>query len=279
MNKLKNRIEITEAVLIVQNLGEMVNYYNKSIGFSIIEKTDKYALLGEENNAFLKLIKKEGNLNKNVTGLYHIAYLVPNRESLSNELFSLLSKNVEIYGAADHGYSEALYLDDPEGNGIEIYVDKPKYEWDIRENGEIAGVTETLDIRELLSKKTIDTPQNISKGTKIDHMHLSIRDLEDTSSFYLEKLGFDKKFEFPKQAVFMASGEYHHDIALNIWNSRGMELRNEEDMGLKEFTIKVSEEDFDLVVENFENSDNILSKNENELKIKDNQNIVVKIKK
>ena len=251
MNKLKNRIEITEAVLIVQNLGEMVNYYNKSIGFSIIEKTDKYALLGEENNAFLKLIKKEGNLNKNVTGLYHIAYLVPNRESLSNELFSLLSKNVEIYGAADHGYSEALYLDDPEGNGIEIYVDKPKYEWDIRENGEIAGVTETLDIRELLSKKTIDTPQNISKGTKIGHMHLSIRDLEDTSSFYLEKLGFDKKFEFPKQAVFMASWEYHHDIALNIWNSRGMELRNEDDMGLKEFTIKVSEEDFDLVVENF----------------------------
>ena len=110
-------------------------------------------------------------------------------------------------------------------------------------------------------------------------MHLSIRDLDDTSSFYLEKLGFDKKFEFPKQAVFMPSGEYHHDIALNIWNSSGIELRNEDDMGLKEFIIKVSEEDFDLVVENFENSDNILSKNENELKIKDNQNIVVKIKK
>ncbi|MFM1580778.1 VOC family protein [Helcococcus bovis] len=279
MNKLKNRIEITQAVLNVQNLDEMVNYYNKSIGFSIIEKTDKYAILGVENNAFLKLIKKEGNLNKNVTGLYHIAYLVPNRESLSNELFSLLSNNVEIYGAADHGYSEALYLNDPEGNGIEIYVDKPKYEWDIRENGEIVGATEPLDLRGLLSKKTIDLPQKISVGTKIGHMHLSIRDLDDTSSFYLEKLGFDKKFEFPKQAVFMASGEYHHDIALNIWNSRGMELRNEDDMGLKEFTIKVSEEDFDLVVENFENSDNILSQNENELKIKDNQNIVVKIKK
>nr|WP_276940211.1 VOC family protein [Helcococcus sueciensis] len=182
----------------------------------LIKKENNIAELGVGEKVLLELVQVDKEANEKLTGLYHIAYLLPTRADLGNALFSLLVRNAPIYSASDHGYSEALYLNDPEGNGIEIYADRPKEKWDIREDGTIAGYTIAIDAEGVLAEKISDAPVNLPEGTIIGHVHLSIKDLEKTKDFYTNILGFDNKFEFPRQAIFMASGLYHHHIAINI---------------------------------------------------------------
>lgn len=277
MYKLKNRVKIKEATLNVKNINNMVDYYTNSIGLELISKEDNKAILGIGDNILLKLHEIDADINPKLTGLYHIAYLVPSRKDLANVLFSLIMKEVEIQGAADHGYSEAIYLTDPEGNGIEIYRDRDVSEWDIKDDGQIVGVTEALYADQLLSERNTDTPVNFSDGTIIGHIHLSIKDYNDTKKFYTDILGLDNKYEFTGQAAFLAANLYHHDIALNIWNSRGMELRQDNQLGLENFVILIdNSDDFEGLKTNFEDiKDHIININDREITIKDNQNIKI----
>lgn len=277
MYKLKDRIKIKEVTLNVKNLNQMIDYY-KTIGLELINKTDKTASLGVGENVLLNLKEIHSTLTEKTTGLYHVAYLVPTRKDLANVLFSLLVKDTEIQGAADHGYSEAIYLTDPEGNGIEIYRDKNIEEWDISENGQIKGVTEPLYANELLAQRDTDKPVQLPSGTKIGHIHLSIKDYQETKKFYTDILGFDNKYEFTDQAVFLAANLYHHDIALNIWNSKGMELRKDNQLGLDHYVIEINNrEDFEGLKDNLSNvKENIITTSESNIVLKDNQNIKIK---
>lgn len=272
MFKLNEKTHLGKASLNVENLDSQIDFYTNKIGMKLIDKNENKALLGVKNRALLELVEIKNTKHRKVTGLYHIAYLLPTRSDLANALLSLLMRNVELDGAADHGYSEAFYLTDPEGNGIEIYRDKEKSIWDIKEDGTIKGITEPLDADDLLTNLTTKEPVDFPEGTIIGHMHLSIVDLYDTKDFFLEKLGFDKKYEFPRQAIFMAAGEYHHHIAINVWNSSHMEIRDENDLGLNYFEIYVTKEDFEILKDRF--SDAVYSYDE-KIIIKDNQNIKV----
>ena len=205
--------------------------------------------------------------------------MLPTRADLANVLFSLKERHASLYGFADHGYSEALYLKDPEGNGIEIYADKDKEEWDIREDGRIVGYTRLLDREKLLEEKTSDKPINLAEGTKVGHIHLSIRDLGEAKDFYTNILGLDNKFELGGQAVFMASGLYHHQVAINSWDRVNMNLREDGDLGLNYFEIIVEDqEDFERINENFKANDIYTQEINTGLLAKDKQNIKLVIK-
>ena len=275
---LNEKTYLGKASLNVENLDSQIDFYTNKIGMKLIDKNENKAVLGVKDRVLLELVEIKSTKHRKVTGLYHIAYRLPSRIDLANALFSLLMRNVELDGAADHGYSEALYLTDPEGNGIEIYTDKDKSLWDIREDGTIKGVTDPLDADDLLTNLTAKEPVNLPYGTIIGHIHLSIVDLYNTKDFYLEKLGFNKKYEFPRQAIFMAAGEYHHHIAINVWNSSNMELmelmelRDERDLGLNYFEICVDKKDFELLEDRFKDS---FYPDDKKIIIKDNQNIEI----
>lgn len=147
-------------------------------------------------------------------------------------------QNNQELGAADHGYSEALYLTDPEGNGLELYHDKPMSEWDIREDGEIIGVTEELDggaVAEAADGQWL----GLAPGSRIGHVHLQVSDLIVTQRFY-EQLGFSLVSNFGRQAKFFAAGNYHHHIGTNTWAGRQIPLRKKEQLGLTKYTFQLS---------------------------------------
>lgn len=277
--KLKENLRIGKASLNVKDLELLVDFYTSKIGMDLIKKENNIAELGVGEKVLLELVQVNKESNEKLTGLYHIAYLLPTRSNLGNALFSLLIRNAPLYGASDHGYSEALYLNDPEGNGNEIYADRPKEKWDIREDGTIAGYTIAMDAEGVLAEKNSHIPVNLPEGTIIGHIHLSIKYLDKTKDFYTNILGFDNKFEFPKQAIFMASGLYHHHIAINVWDSANMKLREDGDLGLNYFEIIVEDKkELDRIRAHLK--DNIISIKEINygFMVKDNQNINILVK-
>ena len=200
---LPSNIGIQQVTLKVADLDKMVNFYTKTIGLKLLKQGEGRAWLAPQGTNDAILVLKEltaGEENQGTTGLYHIAFLLPTRKDLGNMLLWLLQENVQI-GAADHGYSEALYLSDPENNGIEIYWDKPEEVWDIRPNGEIIGVTEELD-GDSLAAEADGHWLGISEGSKIGHIHLKVADLDATETFY-KNLGFGLKSNFGQQAKFL----------------------------------------------------------------------------
>lgn len=169
------------------------------------------------------------------TGLFHIAFLLPTRKDLGNTLIHYLQSNAPIDGASDHGYSEALYLTDPEGNGIEVYRDKPKSEWDIREDGEIVGITKEMDAEGVVA--AADSQQSsFPTGTIVGHVHLKVADLAQTETFYTQVVGLSLKNNFGNQAKFFAAGDYHHHIGSNTWMGKGVTPMADNDLGLAYYT-------------------------------------------
>jgi len=150
-------------------------------------------------------------------GLYHFALLLPDRAGLAAVLRRLLEARWPLDGASDHGVSEALYLQDPEGNGIELYCDRPRDRW-ARDRGGLVMVTEALDISDLLATTPAAGP--LHPGTRLGHMHLSVADLTAGEAFYAGGLGLNVIQRSYPGALFLAAGDYHHHLGLNIWGSR-----------------------------------------------------------
>lgn len=225
--------------LTVSNLVKMTDFYERVIGLTLLESTENQSFLGVEDQVLLILTKIENPLPvTRKTGLYHVAFLLPTREALGDALLHYLQVKAPIAGASDHGYSEALYLTDPEGNGIEVYRDKPMREWQIKEDGEIVGVTEALDgdgVLESASRHWHGFP----KGSIVGHIHLKVRDLDQTQTFFTEVLGLSLKNDFGNQAKFFAAGSYHHHIGSNIWLGTHIPAMAPNDLGLNYYTFEV----------------------------------------
>lgn len=255
--------------LKVADLQKMTNYY-QGIGLQILETTPQQSILGVEQTPLLILnqIAHPNPLTRK-TGLYHVAFVLPTRKDLGNTLFHYLTAKVPILGASDHGYSEALYLTDPEGNGIEVYRDKDMSEWDIREDGEIVGITIEMDADGVLAAGD-RSRKDFPEGTKIGHVHLKVADLETTETFYTEILGFSLKSDFGQQAKFFAAGNYHHHIGTNIWNGRQLPPMDEKDLGLEYVTFLVnSQEELDNLETNWQAKEVLYEKIDNQLQIID----------
>lgn len=152
-------------------------------------------------------------------GLFHVAILLPSRAALGRLIRRLLQSHTPIGGASDHIVSEAFYLDDPDGNGLELYRDRPREEWQF-EGGSVAMATDPADVEGVLGAATPEEWAGIAAGTKIGHIHLHVTDLKTAEAFYSDALGFTVTQRTYPGALFVAAGGYHHHVGLNVWARR-----------------------------------------------------------
>ena len=238
-----SRIHLAEVALNVRDLASQTAFYHQLLGLEILNQSEKEILLGAGGKPLVKLIQTENTGNpKQSYGLYHMALLLPTREDLANVFKHLLDLKIPLVGGADHGYSEAIYLEDLEGNGIELYRDKPVTVWDIREDGRIIGVTEELSAQDIYELGQELDPFVIASGTRMGHVHLSVKNSREASAFYQGSLGLEDKFTIP-HASWIASGTYHHHLAVNEWSGRLLARREQGMVGLAYYVVEVEDKE------------------------------------
>lgn len=235
-----SEIYLAEAVLNVKDLASQTAFYHQILGLGILSQTESESILGAGGKALVHLLKTDRLAEvQDHYGLYHLAILLPSREDLANLFKHIAELQIQLVGGADHGYSEAIYLEDLEGNGIEIYRDKPVEDWDIREDGRIVGVTETLSAQEIYEMGRKVEPFEIVSTTHMGHIHLSVKDSRKSSQFYQKVLGLEDKFSVPG-ASWIAAGDYHHHLAVNEWGGKGLASRKQGLPGLAYYVIEVA---------------------------------------
>ncbi len=224
----------------VSNLERASFFFEQALGMKQLEKTPRSITLGTESDHALLVLHQVNNPppRKKTTGLFHVAIRFPHREDLAKLIYHLVNNQVEIQGVAEHGVSEAIYLTGPEDMGIELTCDRDYDEWPIDEEGNLDMLTEELDVENLMmtiagkSKKWTGLPA----GTTIGHIHLKVADLEKTAEFYTA-LGLEITQEYGEQALFFASGDYHHHVGVNTWESAGADPLPPDTAGLNSFEI------------------------------------------
>ena len=234
-----SQIYLAEVALNVKDLESQTAFYHQLLGLEILNQSENKVLLGAGGKPLVRLIKTDDTSNpKQSYGLYHMALLLPSREDLANVFKHLLGLKIPLVGGADHGYSEAIYLEDIEGNGIELYRDKPVTVWDIREDGRIIGVTEELSAQDIYELGQDIEPFVIASGTRMGHVHLSVKNSSESSAFYQEALRLEDKFTIP-HASWIASGAYHHHLAVNEWGGKNLVRRKHGMVGLAYYVVEV----------------------------------------
>jgi catechol 2,3-dioxygenase len=226
--------------LWVRDLDRTAAYYRDVIGLNLIERKNGVARLGAGSFALLELSERSELAadDPRAAGLYHTAFLMPTRADLARWVAHIARERTPITGASDHGVSEAFYLDDPEGNGIEVYADRPAQAWNWSD-GQVAMPTKALDVRGVLAELG-DGAQDAAfsgapDGLRIGHIHLRVGDLDPAERFYRGAIGLDLTRR-RHGAAFLSSGHYHHHVAANVWHSAGAQ-RREERAGLAWFSI------------------------------------------
>jgi len=239
-----SKIYLAEVALNVKDLESQTAFYHLLLGLEILNQSEKEVLLGAGGKPLVRLIKTDDISNpKQSYGLYHMALLLPTREDLANVFKHLLDLKIPLVGGADHGYSEAIYLEDLESNGIELYRDKPVTVWDIREDGRIIGVTEELSAQAIYELGKELDPFAIASGTSMGHVHLSVKNSREASTFYQDSLGLEDKFTIP-HASWIASGDYHHHLAVNEWGGKNLVRRKNGMVGLAYYVVEVENKEF-----------------------------------
>jgi catechol 2,3-dioxygenase len=211
------------AHLTVSDLGRSTSFYQDNIGLKLLRTDESSASLGTSQTRLLFLTEKPGaRLAQGVTGLYHFALLLPSRYELARTLQHLVESRTRLGGFADHAVSEAIYLSDPDGHGIEIYRDRPRTEWEYKE-GRLVITTEPFDMDGVMGElgDTGTTWKGIHPQTVMGHMHLHVADIEASRRFYVDVLGFDLVARYGASAIFVSAGGYHHHIGLNTWAGIG----------------------------------------------------------
>jgi catechol 2,3-dioxygenase len=227
--------------LTVSDLERARNFYERAIGLRATELDDGAVSLGVREEP--PLIELRGDmsappLDPRAPGLYHLAILLPSRRDLALALARLARTRVPLSGASDHLVSEALYLSDPDGNGIEIYRDRPREEWPARD-GVLQMATLPLDLDSVMGEVTEGTelPAAAPPGTHMGHVHLQVSDLAEAERFYSGVLGFDVTVRGYPGALFVSAGGYHHHLGLNTWSSLGSPPATPGAVGLRSFEI------------------------------------------
>jgi catechol 2,3-dioxygenase len=235
----KPNIYINRVDLRVEDLQRSLMFYQNIIGFRVLEQSGERAVLTADGRTPLLSIEQSANLipkQPRTTGLYHYALLLPNRYELGKVLNHLLQVGYPLQGGSDHLVSEALYLADPDGNGIEIYRDRPAESWDWR-NGEVVMTTEPIDAEGLLAERKGDAWEGLPPETLMGHIHLHVAEFEKIKEFYCQGLGFEIVCRYGNQALFISTGKYHHHIGLNTWQGVGAPKPLENSVGLMKYSI------------------------------------------
>ena len=228
--------------LKVRNLESSVAFYKTILGFDVLEQDGNTVYLTHDNkSSMLSLVEQADAIShQGYAGLYHIAFLLPTRKDLGNIIQHFIAHDVRV-GAGDHDVSEALYLNDPDGNGIEIYSDRPKEDWRWDGSDQVYMTTEQLNVPSILADA--DGQWNgLPAGTVIGHVHLSVADLAASEKFYTQVLDFEVVTRYGGQALFISTGKYHHHLGMNTWHSAGRPARPENATGLVAYTVVLKDE-------------------------------------
>ena len=209
--------------LTVGDLDRSLRYYGGQVGLELLRREGGRASLGAGGPELLGLVEESGAQPAGRhSGLFHFALLVPERDDLARWLAHAARDRVPLVGMSDHFVSEALYLTDPDGHGIEIYHDRPREVWEGKVG--VRMTTEPLDVASLLGE--LEDPatapfERLPAGTDMGHVHLQVADVADSIAFYRDVLGLELMAELFGSAAFLAAGGYHHHIGANVWHSRG----------------------------------------------------------
>ena len=225
--------------LRVGDLDRELAFYRDMLGFNVAMKAGLAELSAGPAGEVLIALREApgiGRAPRNAAGLYHFAILLPSRADLARFARHLAEYDVP-FGQSDHTVSEALYFDDPDGNGIEVYADRPRTTWPVRD-GIVHFTGDPIDFEDLFA--TMGDGDSIwhgmPAGTAIGHVHLRVSDVERSQAFY-ERLGFRLTADFVRGARFVGAGGYHHHLGMNMWESRGRALAPDDVAGLDAFTI------------------------------------------
>jgi catechol 2,3-dioxygenase len=234
-------IYVGEVTIKVKSLDYSLTFYQNILGFQVLEKSDrKVVLTADGKNPLLTLEQPENAVAKTgrTSGLYHFAILLPSRADLAVFLRHMIQTGYPL-GAADHYVSEALYLNDPDGNGIEVYRDRPSSEWRWN-NGLVEMATEELDGNGIIAESDSEWT-GLPAGTLMGHIHLHVANLKKAEEFYTKGLGFEIVSYYP-QAAFLSTGGYHHHIAINTWQGEGAAIPPKNSVGLNWYSLVFPDE-------------------------------------
>ena len=226
--------------LRVSDLPRLTDFYRDAIGLALISEDPGLSVLGVDGVPLVRL-EAGASAPTSAAGLFHLAILLPSRRDLANWMAHAARTRVPLEGASNHLVSEALYLSDPEGNGIEIYRDRSRPEWPRLDGGAIKMSTDRLDLDQLLRESDGAQYSGMPSGTGMGHVHLRVGDTTQAEGFYRDGLGFDVMVHYPG-ASFLATGGYHHHIAVNVWGSRGAGIRADGDAGLASFELVAADD-------------------------------------
>jgi len=225
--------------LTISDLERSIGFYESRLGFVVHRRDEGVARLGAGGADLLVLSEsRDAPEARGTTGLYHFAILTPTRTDLGRAMRRLVETRTVLQGAADHGVSEAIYLADPDDNGIEIYRDRPRVEWPFIGDHLRMGA-DPLDLEGLLSDSAGATSAALARGTIIGHVHLHVSHLDQAEWFYTDVLGFDLMQRYGPSALFVSAGGYHHHIGLNTWAGVGAPPPPAGAIGLKFFVVEL----------------------------------------
>ena len=246
MAAIDPNLHIASVQLDVGDLPRSVDFYERVLGLPVISRDEHGAELGpdpERPALVLRGIVAPTPLQPRATGLYHVAWLHPSRAALAETVRRIAGARWQFEGASDHGVSEALYLSDPDGLGIEIYVDRPRELWERPQDGRgVTMFTAPLDVEDLLAQFSSEPAPSVASGTGIGHVHLKVADVPRSADFYRDVLGLDEQAQLPS-AAFLSAGGYHHHVGLNSWQSRGAAPAPDTAPGLRRVEFELSDPD------------------------------------
>jgi catechol 2,3-dioxygenase len=239
-------LSIQGVSLMVRDLDRVERFYRQAVGLELIGRSGHTARLGMGVTPFLQLLHRPDALPNDPAGagLYHTAFLLPSRSDVGRWLAHANALGLRLDGAADHLVSEAVYLHDPEGNGIEIYADRPRAEWrwvDGPDGPRVQMANSRLDAEGLL-RLAARSWAGAPAGTRIGHVHLQVGDVATATRFYAGLVGMDVTATRPG-AVFMSTGGYHHHLAANSWESAGAGPRDPRRAGLASVTLTAADDE------------------------------------
>jgi catechol 2,3-dioxygenase len=231
-------VHVGKVILKVTDLERSLQFYQQVIGFEIKNRTETTADLTADGKTVLLTLKQPDDVipkKERTTGLYHFALLLPSREHLA-QIIHHLTENGIRFGSSDHLVSEALYLWDPDGNGIEIYRDRDPSEWEWQRD-QVKMAVDPLRFQELLAIPVASKWEKLPPETVVGHIHLHVAWLDQAERFYVDGLGFEVVLRYGPHALFIADGKYHHHVGLNTWNGVGAPQPPPQSAGLEAYSL------------------------------------------